>query len=296
MAINTGNFQDALEPIAIKNFEVGFKEIPAERDMLFDVQPSDKLIETYLETGDIGAMGEFDGDLEFEDVSQGYKMTIENVEYAKGMKIQRKFARTDQLNVVRDLPRLLGLSARRLFANKTFAPFNNAFNTTLTTLDALQLCSSAHTSTNGGSNQSNRGTSALSEANVDAARIAMKGFLTNTDQKMEVNPRMLIVPRALEQTAWEIINSSGKVETANNNANFHKGRYELLVSDWLEDDNNWFLVDSELMKMFLIWQNVDALEFGQDENFNGFEAKYRAYTFFGFGSRDWRWIYGNEVS
>lgn len=293
--ITTGNFQDALEPIAIKNFSLGFKEKPQERDMIFEVKKSKKLIETYLEIGDIGAMNEFSGDLEYEDVTQGYKMTVEAKEYAKGIKIQKKFVLTDQIDVVESLPRLLGLAARRLMLSDTFYAFNNAFSAFLT-LDGLSLCNTAHTSNNGGANQSNSGTTAFSEAAVETARRTMHSFGTNVDQLFDIQPDMLIVPRALEQAAYELISSSGKVDTANNNANFHKGKYKLLVSDYLEDTNNWFLVDSELMKMFNIWNTVAPLEFKQAEQFDNYAARYGAYMFYGYGSRDWRWLFGSNVS
>jgi phage major head subunit gpT-like protein len=296
--ITTGNWQDALEPIARKNFQVGLKEIPAERDMLFDVTSSDKLTETYLELGDIGPMEEFSGSLPYDDVAQGYKMTITNREFAKGIKIQRKFARVDQLDIVKSLPKMLGLAARRRIASDVFFGYNNAFNTSITTLDGLQLCSSAHTSNQESitTTQSNRGTSAFSAVAVEAARIAMKKFLTNKDGKFEVMPDLLLVPRDLEEAAYELVNSSGKVDTANNNKNFHSGKYKVLASDWLDDTNNWFFIDSDLLKQFAIWQNVDPVDFRQAEDFDGLVAKYLAYMFYGFGFRDWRFVYGSEVS
>lgn len=296
--ITTGNWQDALEPIAIKNFNVGFKEKPAEREMLYDVKKSSKLTETYLEMGDIGAMGEFTGDLEYEDVSQGYKMTLTASEYAKGIKIQKKFVLTDQLDVVEQLPKMLGLAARRRMALDIFSIFNNAFNTTHVTIDGLQLCSSAHTSNQDGisTTQSNRGTATASPVALETVRQNFKDYMSNTDQLFEANADMIICGRALEETFYEIIKSSGKVDTANNNRNFHMGKYKLLVSDWLDDDNNWFVVDSELMKLFNVWNQVAALEFGQAKDFDGFAAKYAAYMFYGYGSRDWRWVYGNEVA
>lgn len=294
--ITTGNWQDALEPIAIKNFQLGFKEKPQERDMIFDVKKSKKLIETYLEMGDIGSFGEFSGDVEYEDVTQGYKMTLEAIELAKGMKIQKKFVLTDQLDVVEGLPKMLGLAARRRMLSDTFSIFNDAFTTAKTTIDTLQLCSSAHTSNNGGSNQDNLGSTALSPAAVETARQSMHGFMTNTDQLFDVKPDMLIVPRALEEVAFEIIKSSGKVDTANNNRNFHMGKYKLLVSDYLDDSNDWFLVDSELMKQFNRWNVVAPLEFKQAEQFDNYAARYGAYMFYGFGSLDWRWVFGSQVS
>lgn len=291
-----GNWQDALEPIAKKNFNVGLKEIPAEKSMLFDVVKSDKLTETYLEIGDVGSMEEFNGAVPYDDISQGYKMTVTAKEMAKGIKIERRFVRTDQLDIVKSLPKMLGLAARRRIALDVFYGYNNAFNSSITTLDTLSLCNSAHTSTNGGSNQGNSGSTAFSGVSVEATRLLMKKFLSNTDQRFEVKPDMLIVPPDLEEAAYELTASSGKVDTANNNKNFHQGKWKVLVSDWLEDTNNWFMVDSDLLKQFAVWNDVDSIDFAQSEDFDGIAAKYRAYMFYGFGFRDWRFLYGHAVS
>lgn len=296
--ITTGNWQDALEPIAIKNAALGFREKPMERDLLFTVKKSKKLVETYLELGDIGAFGSFSGDLSYDDSAQGYKMTITQDELAKGMKIQRKFVETDQIDVVEGLPKLIGLAARRKMLRDTFAFLNNAFNTSATTIDGLQLCSTAHTSNQDGvsTTQSNRGTTAFSEPAVEARRQAMKVFMSNRDQLIEVNPDMLIVPRGLESAAYELIKSSGKVNTANNNRNFHMGKYKLLVSDILDDSNNFYLADSELLKQSNKWNNVVPFEFGQARDFDGLNAKYYGYMFYGFGTTEWRGIDGSEVA
>jgi len=41
---------------------------------------------------------------------------------------------------------------------------------------------------------------------------------------------------------------------------------------------------------------VDALDFQKAEDFDGLTAKFRSYMFYGFGSRQWQWIYGQEVA
>lgn len=296
--ITEGNWQDALEPIARKNFNVGKKEIPVEKKMLFAVEKSDKLTETYLEHGDIGSMEEFSGSVPYDNVAQGYKMTITAREFAKGIKIQRKFVRTDQLDIVKSLPKMLGLAARRRVASDVFYGYNNAFNTAMLTLDGLQLCSSAHTSNQQdiSTTQSNRVTTAFSAVAVEAARILMKRFMTNKDNKFEVMPDMLLVPRDLEEAAYELTASSGKVDTANNNRNFHQGKWKVVVSDWLDDSNNWFMIDSDLLKQYAVWNDVDTMDFRQAEDFDGLVAKYLAYMFYGFGMRDWRYVLGAEVA
>lgn len=294
--ITTGDWPDALEPIANKSAEEGYDTVPAEKEMFFTVREGKKLTETYLEVGDIGVMGELQGSVDYDDVSQGYKYTVTAKEFSKGIKIQRKFVETDQLDIVEGLPRMLGNSAHNREATDIFFMFNNAFNSSFTTLDGLSLCNAAHTSRNGGSSQSNRGTSALSAVAVEAVRINMKRFLTNKDNRFKMNPDTLIVPEDLFETAYEIINANGKVDTATNNPNFHKGKYNLIHSIWLDDTNNWFVADSKRMKENNEWRDIVKLEFNMAKNFDDYAAKYSAYMFYLYTSKNWRHIFGNEVS
>lgn len=294
--ITTGDWQNALEPIAHKNHDIGFDKVPAEKDMFYTVRKSSKLTETYLELGDIAPMTELKGSVNYADVSQGYQFTVTATEFAQGIKIQRRFVETDQLDVVDTLPKKLGMSAHDRIATDIFFPFNNAYNTSITTLDGLQLCSAAHTSNNGGSNQSNRGTSALSALSVEATRILMKKFLSNTDRRITVNPDTIIVPEDIREIGWEIISSTGKPDTADNNANFSKGKYNLISSVWLNDTNNWFMVDSKLMKLYMTWNDIVNLEFNQAKDFDGFAAKYNDYMFYSYIPRDWRFVFGHQVA
>lgn len=294
--ITTGNWPDALEPIARKNFDVGYEKVPAEKSMFFTVRSGKKLTETYMELGGMSPMAEFKGSVDYADVNEGYKFTVTAKEFAKGIKIQRKFAETDQQDVVQGFPKLLGMSAHEREATDIFFPFNNAFNTSYLTLDGLQLCSAAHTSNVGGSSQSNYGTLVFSAVNVEATRIKMRKFLSNVDNPINITPDTLVVPEDLMEVGYEIISSSGKVDTANNNANFHKGKYNLINSVRMNDANNWFMVDSRLMKLYNEWSDIVKLEFNKAKDFDGYVAKYSAYMFYSYVSRDWRWVAGNEVS
>lgn len=292
-----GNWPDALEPVVRKNHDIGFEEVPFEKDTIWSVRKSKKRTETYMEIGDIPQMSVFTGTVNYSDIVEGYTRTATVTQFAQGIKIERLFVETDQQDVISDFPKKLGISARRRIGVDVYSYFNNAFNTSLVTIDNLQLCSSAHTSTNGGSNQSNRGTSAFSAIAVEATAINMIDFLSNTDGLIDVNPNILVVPKNLREAAWEIINSDGKADTANNNRNFLKGKYDVIVGGpWMTDTNNWFMLDSKLMKMYFDWFDVVALETMQAKDFDGLTAKYADYMVYGFFVRDWRPIFGHEVS
>ncbi len=295
--VTTGGWADALEPIIKKQFALGFKSIPQERDLFFDVQKSTKSAETMLSIGDVGTLGPFQGELDYDDVRQNFTKAITAVEYARGLAIQKKLLLTDQIRIIKKLPQLLGQAAKRRLLSDSYSLFNNAFNTTNTGGDGLALCSTAHTSNVGGANQSNSGTSALSAPNVDATRVNMHKFNTNTDNvQFATAPDTIVVPVDLESYAEEIVGSKGKVDSANNNINFHFGRYNVIASRMLTDTNNWFMVNSELMKDHQVWFNVVDMEMEKDTDFNTKVARWSVYTYYGFGFERWEHIFGQNVS
>lgn len=293
--IGTTQWTDALEPIARLQADAGMKELPDNREVLWTVKPSKKLTETLLEQGDIGPTPQFTGNLEYLDNAQGYKKTVTNVEYASGIKIQRIFYDTDQLDVVEGRPKLLGRSMRRRIAADSVFHLQNAFNAAYTVPDTLTLCNTAHTSNqpNITTTQSNTASTALSGPAVEAARIKMRQFLTNTDQRMEIIPDMLVVGVENEERAFEIIKTKGRVDTANNNVNFHYGRYKMLV-DYRISGTKWFLIDSRLMKDYNTWFELTAPEFNKDTEFDSYAAKFSMYTAYSYVSTEWRWVYGNN--
>jgi len=290
------HFGDLLTPGFRKIFEDQFNQIASMLPDLYNMQSSDKPEEKDSAVGGFGDFNEFTGTIGYDDVYQQYDVTYTPVEFAKGFKVQRRLFDDDLYNIMNKKPAGLSVAARRTREKRGAQIFNNAFTGT-DGGDALSLCNASHTSTTPGvSTQSNRATTAISATAVEAARVAMADFRDSEGEKISVISDMLLVPRNLEQTAWEIVSSRGKVETANNNANFHFGKYKLAVWDYLTDSNNWFMIDSTLMNQFLLWFDRIPLEFGRDKDFDTYLSKFSAYMRFSRGFSDWRWIYGHIVS
>jgi len=132
----------------------------------------------------------------------------------------------------------------------------------------LSLCNNAHTHVGTTTTQDNLSTSALSKTSLSAARLAMRDYLDETDNLINASGDTLLVPPELEQTAWELVMSDKKIDSAENNANFWKGRYKVLVWDYLTDTNNWFLIDSRYAKLFLKWFDRIPVEFNKDKDFD----------------------------
>ena len=60
--------------------------------------------------------------------------------------------------------------------------------------------------------------------------------------------------------------------------------------------NNWFLIDSRYMKLFLKWFDRIPVEFNKDKDFDTYIAKWSVYTRYSFGFSGWQWIYGAQVT
>lgn len=300
------NFGDLLEPGLRTVFTNHFKQLPGMKNSLFNIQSSKTSYEKDTSVGAFGDMPPFTGTIQYDDINQGYDVKYTHGEFAKGFKVKRDLFDDDLYNVISRKPQGLAISARRTEEKYGASLFNTAFSgsgditvngtTICENTENLSLCNDSHTTTASSTTQDNKGTTALSPTAVEATRQAMAAYLDDRDNYISVQPDMLLVPRNLEETAWEIISSKGKVDTADNNPNFHYGKYKLAVWDYLTDANDWFMIDSAMMKMFLNWYVRIPLEFFQEKTFDTLLAKYAAYTRYSWGWSDWRWIYGHEVS
>lgn len=291
------NFADLLEPGLRKIFADVFNRQESMLSVLYSMQTSDKAVEHDLEMGDMANLEPFEGSIPYDDTGEGYKVNYTHLEYARGIKVERRLVINDLYNIINRRPAALAISAFRRREADGASVFNNSFGSAgFLGGDGLGLCNTAHTSNNGGSNQSNSGTDALSATAVETARQTMIAFKSNRDNVITIRPSMLIVPHQLEEKAYEIINSKGKVDTAQNNANFHQGKYSLVVwQNYLTSSTKWWMVDAELMKMFLLWFDREPVQFFKDRDFDSLQAKFAAYAYYSFGFSDWRWVYGENA-
>lgn len=301
MAHVAENWPDLLEPTfreIVGTEFYAFTKTKSNLPALFNMSTSDRYYEQFSSAGALGDWDEFTGTVPYDDSAQGYNTHIYFTEYAKGIKVERKLADDDLYNIMNSRPEELGRSAARTREKHGAQIFNEAFTSEDSTKgDGAELCASDHTNAGDGTTQSNEGTTALSATAVEATRRLMTAFRGDRNEIISVNPDMLLVPINLEEAAYEIINSKGKVDQTTNNVNFHQGKYKLLVwPNFMTDSNNWFMIDSELMKRYLRWFDRIPLEFMQDKDSDTLLAKYIGYMRYGRYWTNWLWIYGHLVS
>ena len=299
MAISEG-WAELLEPGLRAIFETQREALAAQSKipMLFNVTGSSKAQEHDLGVGGFGDWEEYDGSLNYDDNEQLWKTTYTHAEFVKSFKVERKLVDDDLYNIINRRPRGLATSEVRTREKKAASVFNNAFDSSYTGGDAVELCGAHPYSPSNASTQSNDGTTALSYAAIDSTKQAMRAYEDDRGELVPIMPDMLLVPPELEKTAVEILGAEAKPGTADNDANYVGGLgLRLVVWDYLTDANNWFLIDSGLAMLYLNWFNRAPVEFAMDPRSDfQLEARFRGYARYSYGWSDFRWVYGHEVA
>lgn len=295
MPLVSENWSSILTTGLRKVFETTFREQVSNIPVLFSMKTSEKVEEFDLLTDEFRDFEEFTGNIPYDSMGESYKTTYTHKEYARGFKVERKLVKDDLYGTINRKPALLSLAARGRRERDGASVFNNAFNAGFTGGDSLSLCNSAHTSKNVTTTQSNTGVLMYTPANVEATRRLMIRFKSGRDGVIDVNPDLHLIPLELEEAGFELVNSKGKVDTAQNNINFHMGKYKLLVwPNRLTSSKAWFFIDTAYMKQFLLWFDREPLQFFKDQDFGTLIAAYAGYMRYSFGWSHWPWIFGQN--
>lgn len=302
--LRTDQMADVLDPRFQKIWDDRFTNLPEMIGRFYSMKPSRQFTERFSTLGTMSDVSVFSGRVDYDDVFQGYDVAVTPLEWAKGIQIQRRLFDTDQHNLIEGKPKGLAGAFFRTRQQHAARPFNSAFavdNYFYSHSEGVALCSNSHTTTSGASTASgfdNLVTTALSAVAYSAACFQMKNFRGDRAEKITIRPKTLLVPtQAIAEIAYEIINSQGKPDTANNNANYNYQKAE--VVEWMElgSASNWFILDDDIMKDFgLIWLDAVKGEFAMIEDFDSLVGKWRGYAVWGNAWVDWRFVLGASVA
>lgn len=305
--VTSTQFSQLLDSRFSKLYNDRYAQLPDMLDNFFSMLDGNTMpTKDTARFGQVGAFGDipgFTGSVSYDDVSQGYTSTLTHVEYAAGFQIERKLFDDDLYGVMDAKPKGLATAYQRTRQKHGASLFNNAFsvdNTWNAWSEGVSLCNDAHTTTSTGVSTAtgfdNNITSSLSAVSLAAARIQMRTFRGDRAERIDVMPDTLVIPPDLYQTAFEIVESQGVPDSANNNRNVHNGKYKVIEWNYLTDTNNWFIADSTMMKDAVKWVDRTPSEFGMVEDFDSLIGKWRLYARYSLGFNDWRWILGSQVS
>ena len=239
------------------------------------------------------------GKVHFDSMRQGFNYRYTMVRYAIGYMISKDAY--DDGNAAMQM--IKGTKFTMFSLDKTREVMaanvlNRAFNSSYTMgADGLELCSDVHILKGTGATNGNEESTAadISEAALEAGRLTITKFKTESGMRCGYKPRMLVVPSALVPEAYRILNSVKRYDTANNDANwlkdagiFPEGIVELRE---LSDEDAYFIVTD--CPDGLKYMEREKVRFSQMDEWETMVAKFMG-TFRGaWGWSNWRCIWGS---
>jgi len=173
---------------------------------------------------------------------------------------------------------------------------NNAFAAANTYGDGQVLCSTAHPLVNGGVNSNRPAVAAdLNETSLEAAIIQISGYTDERGLLIAAKPKKLVIPPSLQFVATRLLETEGRVGTADNDINAIMSNGAVpqgyAINHYLTDTDAWFMMTDvpNGLKHFV----RSPMATSMDADFDTGNSRYKARERYSFGVSDPLGIYGS---
>lgn len=178
---------------------------------------------------------------------------------------------------------------------KAAAILNNAFSG-ITYGDGKTLCATDHPLVSGGVNSNRPAVAAdLNETSLEASVIQISQWTDERGLLIAAKPRKLVIPPALQFVATRLLETEGRVGTADNDLNALRSNGAIpegyTVNHYLTDTNAWFLMTDipNGLKHF----TRSPMATSMDADFDTGNSRYKARERYSFGVSDPLGIFGS---
>jgi len=182
---------------------------------------------------------------------------------------------------------------------KAASLLNNAFSGSYLMGDGVALCSVSHPTVGGAVNANTPSVQAdLNETSLEAAIIQIAGWKDERGLLIAAKPVKLILPPALQFVATRLLQTEGRVGTADNDLNALKtngaipGGYS--INHWLTDTNAWF-IKTDVPNGAKMFERVKLAQ-SMDGDFDTGNVRYKARERYSFGISDPLAMWGSSGS
>ena len=299
MAINRAQLVKELEPGLNALFGLEYDQYEDEHTMIFDTESSDRAFEEEVMLSGFqeapvkpeGAPVTYDTAQEswtarytHETIALAFALTEEAMEDNLYDSISARYTKA------------LARSMNQTKQVKAANILNNGFSTTYPGGDGKPLLTTDHPTITGGDVKNEPSTAAdLNETSMENALIDIAAFVDERGLKVNVKARRLIVPPALQFVADRILNTPGRVGTADNDINAVRNMSAVpdgyAVNHYLTDTDAFFLrTDAPNGLKHFVRTPVST---GMEGDFESGNVRYKARERYSFGWSDWRGIYGS---
>ena len=303
MILNKANVT-ALFIVLKKTFNNAFDAAPSQWDQVATLVPSSTRTNDYTWLDRFPRLKKWVGDKVVQALTE-HNYTLTNDSYAATVEVDRDDIEDDQIGIYAPQAQDAGFSAKQWPDELVFEALNKAF--TEKCYDGLTFISDKHPNGKDKDGKavlvSNLGTAPLSAASLATAqasygkgRTALRNMKDVEGRPLNVNPTLLVVPPALEDTANALMTAE---RLDDGKTNIYKGTAKVLVVPWLTSDTAWFLMDTTRAIKPLIFQQRKKPVFVTQQDMNNPDVFMRKMLKFGAEARGaagyglWQMIFGS---
>ena len=179
---------------------------------------------------------------------------------------------------------------------KAASVLNNAFNSSFTFGDGVELCSLVHPTVSGGNFANELATPAdLNETSLEQSLIDIAAFIDERGLKIALQGKKLIIPPSLQFVAERLMATNLRPGTADNDINATRNMGMLpdgyVVNHFLTDTDAFF-IKTDAPNGFKHFVR-SAIKTSMDGDFETGNAKYKARERYSFGVSDPRCVFGS---
>jgi hypothetical protein len=300
MAISRAQLAKELEPGLNALFGMEYARYENEHAEIYETESSDRAFEEevlIVGFGDAKVKTEGQG-VSYDNASEGFtaRYTHETVALAFGLTEE---AVEDNLydRLGARYTKALARSMAHTKQVKAANVLNNAFNTSFPGGDGQPLISTAHPLAYGGT-LANRATtmSDLNETSLENALISVSTFVDDRSMILALQGTKLIVPPQLQFVADRLLDTPGRVGTADNDINAIKNMGLLpqgyAVNHFLSDNDAWFLL-TDCPDGFNHFER-SPISTSMEGDFDTGNVRYKARERYSFGFSNPRCVFGSQ--
>ena len=299
MAISRTQLVKELEPGLNALFGLEYNRYENEHAEIFETEASDRAFEEEVMLSGFGsAPVKAEGSaVQFDDANESFTARYTHETIAMAFAITEE-AIEDNLydRLAARYTRALARSMANTKQVKAANVLNNAFNSSFTGGDGVELCSTAHPILSGGTFRNELSTAAdLSETSLEQSLIDIAAFVDERGLKISTQGVKLIIPKELQFTAERILKSPQRVGTADNDINAMASMGMIpqgyRINHFLTDTDAFFIMSDAPngLKQFVRSPIKTAVEGDFDTGNVRFKARER----YSFGFSDPRGIFGS---
>lgn len=279
-----------------------YGEVTGELDALFEMGTSDKYFEeVVMLTGTGLAPNKSEGSAIFYDTArETWVARAEHETVAIGFQLTEEQVEDNQyLAMSKVLTKYIGRSLGQTKEQKKANVLNNAFNSSYTqgpNGDGQSLISSAHP-TIGDGNQSNLFTADLSESALESALTTISKTKDDRGILIGLRAKGLFLPPELRFVGHRLLNTDGRVGTADNDTNAIKDMNlfpdGIHICTRFTDSDAWFISTDSPDKGLFYYQRTPLVT-KTDGDFDSGNSKFKARERYHIGSwGNWRCLFGS---